>query len=202
MAILRSSLIMFNTLGERITYCRNLLGLARNEMAEKMAGAISLPTLTRWELNTVTPSSKKIEALNNFFLSQGLTVSLEWLQGGRDFPPLSMDLKKFDSTHFDEIVYTTLVDIRNKIKDFYFQQVNSNFFRPILSFGDYVGGIAETNKKLLDNKLCFLCTESVATAGIYNYKDNVIQNPGGDVEMVKNDGRVIIGELQWMARRP
>lgn len=193
---------MFDTLGERITYCRNLLGLARNEMAEKMAGAISLPTLTRWELNTVNPSSKKIEILRKFFLNQGLTVSMEWLQDGRDFPPLSMDLKKFDSAQFDEIVYATLVGIRNKIKDFYFQQVNSNFFRPIISFGDYVGGVAENNRNLIDGKLCFLCTESVATAGIYNYKNNAIRNLSGETEEANSGANIMIGELQWTVRRP
>lgn len=193
---------MFNTLGERITYCRNLLNLSRNDLVENLNGEISLPTLARWELNTVIPSTKKIQTLKNYFEKSGITLSLEWLKNGVGYPPVSLELKKFDFFQFDEVAYTTLVGIRNKIKDFYFSQVNSNYFQPIVSFGDYVGGILEPNKKLLDNKICFLFNEKVATVGIYLHDKDILCNQVGDIFEICNSQEIKIGEAQWIIRRP
>ena len=67
---------MFDTIGERITYCRSLLGMTRNDLAEKLGGVVSLPTIARWELNTVIPSLKKIDILVSFFISQGISVKI------------------------------------------------------------------------------------------------------------------------------
>jgi transcriptional regulator with XRE-family HTH domain len=192
---------MFNTLGERITYCRNLLGFTRNEMVEIIGSTISLPTLARWELNTVAPSTKKIEALTHFFIKQGINVSAEWIKEGLGFPPVSLDLKNFDPSQFDELAYSTLVSIRNKVKDFCFMQINSNFFRPVLSFGDYIGGIIEGNKKILSGRLCFLSMEGLVVAGVYNYEKNCITNLNGDVKDAGNNTEQM-GEIQWIIRRP
>lgn len=192
---------MFDTIGERITYCRSLLGMTRNDLAEKLGGVVSLPTIARWELNTVIPSLKKIDILVSFFISQGISVSTDWVKNGEGYPPISIDLKKFDSSQFDELAYSTLVSIRNIVKDFFFQQVNSNFFRPVTSFGDYVGGIIESNKKLIDKKLCFVSSENHVTAGIYNYEMDGISNISGEVYQL-NGQDVKIGEVQWIIRRP
>lgn len=193
---------MFETIGDRITYCRSLLQLTRNEMASEIGMGISLPTLARWELNTVIPSSKKIQILTEFFLHKGIEVSSEWLKEGSGYPPITLDLKKFDANQFDEIAYNTLIVVSNKIKNFFFQQVTSNFLRPYISFGDYIGGISEDNLKLLNNKLCFLFqVGDSATAGIFQHDQNVILNLSGETLPVLKD-KVKIGEVQWIIRRP
>jgi transcriptional regulator with XRE-family HTH domain len=193
---------MFHTLGERITYCRNLLNLSRNNLVENLKGEISLPTLARWELNTVIPSKKKIEMLKSYFEKNGIQINPEWLKNGVGYPPVSLELKKFDCFQFDEVAYTSLVAIRNQIKDFYFSQVNSNYFQPVVSFGDYVGGILEPNKKLLNNKLCFLFTENIATVGIYLHDKNILSNREGDIYEIRDSQDIKIGEAQWIIRRP
>jgi transcriptional regulator with XRE-family HTH domain len=194
---------MLNTVGERITYCRNLLGLARNEVPKKMGEQISLPTLARWELGTVTPSLKKVKMLTDFFISQGLDVKSEWIHEGKGYPPISIDLKKFDHVQFDELAYTTLINIRNKVKNFDFRQVNSNFLRPFISFGDYLGGVTETNKKLIDKKLCFLFSDSIVTAGIYIYEIDSLESLCGETyEVSELKDEVKVGEVQWIIRRP
>ena len=57
---------MFNSIGERIVYCRGILGYSRKEFAEQMNG-ISLPTLSRWELNYVRIPDKQLDKLVVFF---------------------------------------------------------------------------------------------------------------------------------------
>lgn len=192
---------MFDTIGDRITYCRSLLRLARNEMAKEVAVNISLPTLARWELNTVSPSLKKIQILADFFVKKGIDVSAEWLKKGEGYPPISLELNKFDVGQFDELAYSVLIGVRNKIRDFYFQQVTSNFLRPIITFGDYIGGVSEENHKSLDNKLCFLYPSDIVTAGIYHHNDNALVNLSGEEYVVSNH-EIKIGEIQWIIRRP
>lgn len=147
------------------------------------------------------PSKKKIEILVNFFESCGINVSVEWIEKGIGYPPVNADLKKFNTADFDELAYTTLIDVRQRVKDFHFFQVSSNFFRPIISFGDYVGGITETNKKIIDKKLCFLITASLVVAGTYHYETNSISNLSGDNQSISNE-TIKIGEIQWIIRRP
>lgn len=192
---------MFDTLGDRITYCRSLLNLTRNELVSQLGVSISLPTLARWELNTVAPSFHKIEMLAAFFVSQGINVSAEWLETGKGYPPISLNLAKFDIGQFDELAYNTLITVSNKIKDFCFQQVNSNFLRPIISFGDYIGGIVTERHKLLDNKLCFLYSTDAVTVGIYHYHDYSLTNLCGEIYHIPQK-KIKIGEVQWIIRRP
>ncbi len=73
---------MFNSIGERITYCRGLLGISRVEMAHKIGNLISLPTLARWESNVVDPSAKKVDILTAFFVLNGISVDSEWIKSG------------------------------------------------------------------------------------------------------------------------
>lgn len=190
---------MFNTIGERITYCRSLLGISRVEMAERVGALISLPTLARWEANTVDPTAKKIEILALFFIKNGISVNSEWLKTGKGQPPFSINLNKFDNAQFDELAYSALASVKSKVRDFFFQQVNSNFFKPMITYGDYIGGIIEQDKKLMDKKLCFIHFDSVVTAGFYYYKTDSITNLSGETQCLNN---AILGEIQWIVRRP
>lgn len=190
---------MFNSTGERITYCRSLLGISRVEMAEKIGALISLPTLARWEANTVEPTAKKIEILASFFIQNGISVNSDWLKAGKGQPPFSINLSKFDNTQFDELAYSALAGVKSRVRDFFFQQVNNNFLKPIITYGDYIGGVVEQDKKIMDKKLCFIYFDNVVTAGFYYYKTDSITNLGGETQSLNN---AILGEIQWIVRRP
>tara|TARA_Y100000588_G_C14165272_1_gene886628 strand:+ start:332 stop:517 length:186 start_codon:yes stop_codon:yes gene_type:complete len=58
--------LSLNSVGDRITYCRSSLNLTRKELANNWGGA-SIPTLARWELNTVNIPKKKIRFISEIF---------------------------------------------------------------------------------------------------------------------------------------
>jgi len=70
--------VITNTVGDRITYCRSSLCLTRKELAEKWGGA-SIPSLARWELDTVRIPQKKLKSLIDFLNENGLSVTEKWL---------------------------------------------------------------------------------------------------------------------------
>lgn len=53
-----------NNIGHRIAHCRKLLNLTREGPAK--SANISIPTLSRWELNYIKLSTQKEELLYNF----------------------------------------------------------------------------------------------------------------------------------------
>jgi transcriptional regulator with XRE-family HTH domain len=193
---------MFETLGDRITYCRSLLGLTRKGLSDQIRAEISLPTLTRWELdNTEQPNTKKIMLLVDFFKNHGLNVTKEWITKGLGLPPISIHLKDFQDGDFDIISYNTMATLRNRIKHFHFAQINNNFFRPILAYGDYIAGIITENFSAINGKLCFFCSESHTIAGILDYTKKNIINLNGEIQDI-NFSEYSIGEIQWISRRP
>jgi transcriptional regulator with XRE-family HTH domain len=192
---------MFETLGDRITYCRSLLGVTRKDLSAKLGEVISLPTLSRWELYNVQPSSKKISFLVGLFNKYGLNVTEEWIIKGEGLPPISIHLQDFQESDFDIISYNTMTNLRKIIKNFHFSQINNNFFRPLLAYGDYIGGIITDNYSSINGKLCFLCSESLTIAGILDHTKRIVTNLNGEIQEI-NITEFSIGEIQWISRRP
>jgi transcriptional regulator with XRE-family HTH domain len=189
---------LFNTIGERISYCRGMLGLTRDKFIEKFK-IITLSTLARWELNSINIPEQKLKLLSDFFNKNGILVKLEWIRYGEGVPPINMLIKNIEHLNFDEMVYTTLSSISLKIKDFKFYQINSNFFEPIINYGDYIGGVEIfTNFAELHNKLCFFKTDLGILIGYFDYYNICLVN----TKNVKKKINLISGgEITWIMRR-
>lgn len=186
-------------MGERISFCRGMLGLTREKFAEKFK-VITLSTLARWELDKINIPEPKLNYLIDFLKQNGVLVKSEWLRYGEGTPPINLAIKDFDVLNFDETTYTTLSSVAQKVVNFKFYQVNNNLYEPIIRFGDYIGGseICE-NYKILHNKFCYFKTNSSILIGVYNFNNNLL--------IGKNDGTqlpsiVAGGEVTWISRRP
>lgn len=68
---------MYDNIGERISYCRNLLGISRPKLVKKI-GTVSIASMNRWELNLVTIPDHQIIKLVDYFNNNGIIVSAEW----------------------------------------------------------------------------------------------------------------------------
>lgn len=196
--------MIYKTEGERLNYCRSLLGKSRKELADEL-GIISLPTLSRWELNTTQIPLKKVDALVKYFSDNNILVSKEWLVSGDNHPPIDGNLQEFNKNNFDDIAMGSLFSLRKEIKGFWFSQVSNNFFSPLASFGDYVGGIAvnavEENFIILKDKICFLNTNKDVFVGILRLNNQVFVENVRNEKMIIDDGSTI-GEMQWLVKRP
>lgn len=192
---------MLNSIGERIAFCRGLLGFTRKEFVNQFK-IVTLSTFARWELNTINIPEQKIKKLIEFFNNSGILVKSEWIRYNEGIPPINITLKNFEANNFDEIVYLALNSVSQKIKDFKFFQINNNFFDPILKYGDYVGGITiKNNYEALNNKLCFIKTENEVAAGIFDIISSKLKNISNNFREY-NLNNVVFGEVTWIIRRP
>lgn len=187
----------FDTIGERICYCRNLLNLSQRDFAEQFE--ISKPTITRWESNEVKITDSRLKALAESFGKYGILVDVNWLSHGGGNPPINQNAAPLDLYNFDEITYLTLNELKLKIKNFEIYQLTSKFFEPILSYADYVAGVASDEKSFLNGKLCFVITSKDVLVGVYDFIERTIKNFFGKTIDVKN--ALIIGEVLWSAKR-
>lgn len=196
-----------NSMGDRITYCRSSLCLTRKDLS-KQWGAASIPTLARWELDTVTIPHKKLLSLVEFFHKNGLLVTESWLKNGIGSPPLLLKDDHFDQLDFDSIAQEKLLDINRQIKNFTFGQVKNNLLAPFIKYGDYIGGINLTDEIEL-NSICgeivFLKKRAVGLiVGILKESNGAtsIKNFDKTIELVDTDQVEAIGKVQWIVRRP
>lgn len=189
---------MYKTIGERITYCRNLLGISRREFVEAI-GDLSLPTLSRWELNYTEISKPKVEILVNFLKQSGIDVGVEWILTENGQAPINRNLVDFEKLNFDEISYITLSNLKNQIENFEIYQINSNFFEPVIYYGDYIGGLPHSNFEMLTNKLCFIIQNKLVSIGIFNFEHMNISNIYK--QTIKIDVITKIGAVLWLAKR-
>lgn len=189
------------TIGDRITYCRSTIGLTRKELESKWK-EVSVPTISRWELDTVIPSSKKIHALADFFCSCGLIVSAEWIEFGIGVRPSLLNIKEFQEDQFDELCAQTFLDLHQQIKDFTYYKVTSNFFTPIIRYGDYVGGIKiNTPPESHINSLVFVVNQNTVHVGFLGHeKGYYIKNSLGKEFNIDNYD--LLARIQWTAIRP
>ena len=196
--------MIFPSIGERINYCRSLIGKTRKEVSDEI-GIVSLPTLSRWELNITKVPTKKIDFLINYFSENNIFISKEWLVSGAGHSPIDGNLQDFNKNNFDDIAVNALFSLKREIKNFWFSQVSNNFFSPFASFGDYIGGILVQSTKenfiALKDKICFFSDDKEVFAGILRVSDQFF------VENIRNERMAVnvdclVGEMQWLSKRP
>lgn len=197
-------MIAIKSAGERLNYCRSLLGKSRKELSDEL-GTVSLPTISRWELNTTKIPDKKIDLLLSYFKKNNIFIKKDWLQHGLGEAPINGNLKNFDISNFDDIAIKQLFSLKKEIKNFWYSQVSTNFMFPIVSFGDYVGGIlcplADDTLSKLHDKLCIVDDKSNVSTGTLRVSDRIyIENIRGEKRILAGD--FLIGEMQWLVKRP
>ena len=189
---------MFDSIGERICYCRSLLNLSQREFANEFN--ISKPTITRWESNAVKIPPNKLNELVEAFKKHGILVSTHWINTGIGTLPLNQNSCELEALNFDEITYLALNDLRQKIKNFEIFQINTKFFEPILGYADYIAGVPTNDKASVNGKLCFVITSKDVVTGIYNYADQTLKIFFDKLFHIKDD-IYTIGEVLWSAKR-
>ncbi len=197
-------MIAIKTIGERLNYCRSLLGKSRKELSDEL-GTISLPTLSRWELNTTKIPDKKIDNLLNYFKKNNIFITHEWLKNGSGDAPLDGNLKNFDKDNFDDVVIKQLFSLKKEIKNFWYSLVSTNFMFPVVSFGDYVGGIlyplSDDMLPKFHDKLCIVDDRKDVAVGTLRITDKIyIENIRGEKRILNKDS--YLGEMQWLVKRP
>lgn len=193
------------TIGERIHYCRKLLNLTRNEVADEYQ-EVTLSTLERWENDKVQVKERNILAFIKYLTIKGLPVTLEWLRYGAGNPPM-LFRQNNDGINmtFDEVANLSAEHIRGSTANFIYFQVNNNLFEPILRYGDYAGGIICENLDLLNGKLCFYKNHKSVIVGFLNLIDDnnfsVVGFNKSDIKQFTRDDNGVFGELNWLMRR-
>jgi len=191
------------SIGERISYCRNLLGISRAMLCSELPD-LSVPTLTRWELNMVKIPPKRIELLVDYFIKQNILVTKDWLLFGKGEPPTNLNLKEIQEFNFDDLANQTFLNLRGKISNFSYYQVNNNFFAPFVTSGDYIGGVTAKKYENIISKMCFLKGDTLFYVGIASsLSDDTIDILNFNNQTIKIDTNIIneFGEIQWMVKR-
>ena len=197
-----------NSMGDRITYCRSALGLTRKELAERWGGA-SVPSIARWELDTVKIPEKKLLAMICFFFDCGLVITEEWIISGTGTPPLLIKNDLFKDLDFDSLAQENLLNINMQQKGFIFGQVRNNLVSPVIKYGDYIGGISSFNclnkdiAKSFTDELIFIKKKTGLLVGIFKdiQQEIIIRNFAGASEVVNSDNLEAVGRVQWIVRR-
>lgn len=193
--------MILKTLGDRITYCRSALGLTRKDFSIEWEGA-SVPTLSRWELDLIVPSEKKIYSMLEFFCKKGLIVSYEWIKDGNGVSPALLNVKEFSEDDFDGTCHQTFSILTQNIKDFIYYKVTSNFFAPIIRYGDYVGGVKIEKDDICDiNSLVFVVHDNTVHVGFFE-KNNCIYLKNQQGKKMEFENYSLLAKLHWTATRP
>lgn len=192
--------------GERITYCRSSLSLTRKELIERW-GMASVPTLSRWELGTVSVPSKKLPQLADFFRKEGLIVADDWLVSGDGAPPQRIGSSFSPDRDFDGVAQEILLGINQKTQKFSFGRVSTNHMSPFVNYGDYVGGINVLEDDANEIRLgdfVFVSYDNKIDVGLYEIHEDVVllKNHMGK-EISINRGIInSLGTVLWVNRRP
>ena len=197
------------SIGDRITYCRSSLGLTRKELSENWGGA-SVPTIARWELDTVKIPRKKLLSIIQFFYNNSIVVSENWIIDGSGTPPLLIRNEQFNEVEFDSLAQESLLNINMQQQGFIFGQVRNNLISPIIKYGDYVGGISLTNymeaniiNSYMDD-LIFIKKNNGLVVGILKEVASgiLVKNFSGASEIFSLEIVDAVGRIQWIIRRP
>lgn len=162
----------------------------------------SVPTLSRWELEIIVPSKRKISSLANFFCSNGLIVSSDWIESGSGAPPSILNTKEFSEDDFDGMCEQTFLTLSQSIKNLIYYKVTSNFFSPAIRYGDYVAGIKIQKEDILNlNSLAFVVHENTVHVGFLEYTDKVLlkNSQGKKIEFIDY---TFLAKIHWTAMRP
>lgn len=167
-----------------------------------MWGQASVPTLSRWELDTIEPTSKKVASVAEFFCSKGLIVSSDWIIAGAGMAPSLLNMKEFTEDEFDDLCEQSFLSLNQKIKDFTYYKVTSNFFSPTIRYGDYIGGVKITNDYIDNiNSLVFVVHENSVYVGFLEKKDKLtLKNSIGKIMEFPNYS--LLAKIHWTAIRP
>ena len=189
------------TIGDRLTYCRSAIRLTRKELAE-MWGQASIPTISRWELDTIEPTLKKISSVAEFFCSKGLIVSTNWIQDGSGMTPSLLNMKEFNEEQFDELCEQNFLNLNKRLKDFVYYKVTSNFFSPTIRYGDYVGGVKIINNYInsLNTLVLVMHENSVFVGFLENGENLTIKNSLGKTMSFSDYN--LLAKIHWTAIRP
>ena len=115
--------MLLDTQGKRLTYCRILLGLSRQNLIDEL-GEFTIKTIFRWENDYNQIPDKKLIKLINFFVSKGIQVSVNWMINGIGIHPIHKNIQDIETYNFDEIVYITLSQAKSYIKNFEIFQIH------------------------------------------------------------------------------
>jgi len=192
--------------GERIAYCRSSLSLTRKELIERW-GMASVPTLSRWELGTVSVPSKKLPHLAEFFRKEGLIVGDEWLVAGAGAPPQRIGSSFNPDKDFDGAAQEEFLAINQKTGNFSFGRVSTNHMSPFVNYGDYVGGVnvLENNTNEIGlGDFVFVSYENRIDVGLYGvFEDYVLlKNYIGKEISISRCNISSLGKVLWINRRP
>lgn len=189
---------MYDTTGERISYCRKLVGVSRPKMVKQL-GTVSIASVDRWELNRVRVPDEQINKLVDFFNENGVAVSAEWLRDGTGIAPINNNLVPLSEYNFDDASYVTLSNLKSIYKDLQIYTLSSSFFEPILSSGDYVAGFLAQNNDLINQKECFVIQKNAVVVGVYDHHNKQLINFYS--HRLDLDNEFKIGEVVWSAKR-
>ena len=189
--------MIFNTIGERICYCRNLLGLTQNEFA--ILYNISKPTIARWELNIVEIPHRRIKTLLNLYSQNGLLVSEEWILLGIGIEPYLLNNDNQPILNFDEMNHKIFNSLKLDDDRLQLYQITSIFMSPIVQYADYIIGKTLENIKPLHNELCFVVRQNEIIVGIYNNATHQINNCYNEcITLNEFDS---LGKVKWIIKR-
>ena len=111
-------------------------------------------------------------------------------------------MKEFKEDEFDDLCEQNFLDLHQKIKDFSYYKVTSNFFSPVIRYGDYVAGLKiHSNLQGYINSLVFVVNENTVHVGFLDFDNNFfIKNALGKVLILDNYDLLV--KIQWTAIRP
>lgn len=197
---------LMNTVGDRLTYCRSSLKLTRKDLSEQWEKA-SVPTIARWELDTVKIPAKKLSSLINFFHDNGLIVSQEWIINQSGVPPIFLKNSAFDEQDFDSLAQENLLNVNMQEKNFTFGQVKNTLVSPFIKYGDYVGGnngsLSSVSNFIGD--VVFLQRNNGIMVGILDKHEDgliVLKSFANQYESFDKAAVESIGKIKWIVRRP
>ncbi|MBA4696967.1 MAG: hypothetical protein H2069_06255 [Legionella sp.] len=193
--------IKVDSIGDRITYCRSSLELTRKELIDLWKKA-SIPTYCRWELDAIQPNFQKISNLAEFFCSQGLIVSPEWIQTGHGPQPSLLNMQEFREDQFDTLCEESFLDLNKKVKNFLFYKVTTNFFSPIARYGDYVAGVRVDDilPENINTIHAVVFENSVYVGFLENKKILTLKNTQDKV--IEFSDYNVLAKVHWTAVRP
>lgn len=163
------------TIGERLSYCRNVLGLSRPELVSAIKN-LSVTTLSRWELNYIDIPILQLERMHKFFNKSGILVSLEWLESGLGSPPINSNLLPAEKYNHDEITYFVYSSLKKNIENIENFIVTNNFLEPFINKGDYVLCVKKKLSLELSSKICYTIDDNGLTVGYLDFRTKSLYN--------------------------
>lgn len=193
-------------IGKRLEYCRHCLSLTRKRLIDRW-GIVSITTLSRWELGTVSVPQKKLAKLSEFFRNEGLTLNDEWLLSGEGFPPQLLGKVSNISKDFDSAAQEHFLSINQCVPDFTFGKVSSNHMAPFVNYGDFIGGrnlFTDRKSELVPGALIFAIYQGNLDIGLYEESNGevILKNHLGKIISVNESAIKSMGSVTWINRRP